>query len=576
MILAGTCAMEDMGLKTIGFAGGRRDIWEPERDVYWGKETQWLGDKRYEGKRDLEKPLAAVQMGLIYVNAEGPNGEPNALAAGKDIRDTFARMGMNDEETVALIAGGHTFGKSHGAGSPTFVGGEPEAAPMEQMGLGWKSGYKSGKGADTIGNGIEGAWTPNPTKWDNGYFEMLFKYDWVLVKSPAGSWEWIPSDPEARKLVPDAHIPGKTNAPMMMTTDLALRMDPIYGPISRDYYEHPDKFEKAFAKAWFKLTHRDLGPVTRYLGDEVPKETFLWQDPIPAVDYKLADAKDIEELKKEIASTGLSVSELVATAWASAASFRGSDRRGGPNGARIRFEPETDWEVNKPEQLKKVLKIYEKIQKRFNAKAGDGKKISLADLIVLGGNVGIEKAAKAGGCEMAVPFTPWRNDALESRTDKAGLDVLEPKADAFRNFRKAELAEMPAEAMMVDKAQLLTLTIPEMTVLIGGLRVLDINSDGSKNGVLTDRPQVLSNDFFVNILDFDTTWSPVEGRNDLYEGKCRESGKLRFTGTRADLVFGSNAELRAVAEVYASDDGREKFYRDFAAAWHKVMNLDKF
>jgi catalase-peroxidase len=575
MILAGNCALESMGFKTFGFAGGREDIWEPEQDTYWGAEGEWLEAKRYSGERDLENPLAAVQMGLIYVNPEGPNGEPSAVAAGRDIRDTFARMAMNDEETVALIAGGHTFGKTHGAGHAKHVGPEPEAAPIEEQGLGWKSDFGSGKGKDTITSGLEGAWTPTPIKWDNSFFETLFAYDWDLVKSPVGAWQWIPSDPAAANAVPDAHDPSKRHAPIMLTTDLALRMDPIYEPISRRFLENPDEFTDAFARAWFKLTHRDMGPKTRYLGPEVPEEVLIWQDPVPPVTHELIKDKDIAKLKDMILASGLSVSQLVSTAWASASTFRGSDMRGGANGARIRLSPQKDWEVNNPVQLAKVLKALEGIQKEFNDTQSGGKKVSLADLIVLGGCAGIEQAARIAGHEVTVPFIPGRSDALEEQTDLVSFAVLEPIADGFRNYKKSQ-NPASSEELLVDKAQLLTLSAPEMTVLLGGMRVLNTNFDQSKHGVFTDRPEVLSNDFFLNLLDLGTTWKATSESGELFEGHDRASGELKWTGTRADLIFGSNSELRALAEVYGSEDSLDKFVKDFVSAWTKVMNLDRF
>lgn len=575
MILAGNCAFESMGLKTFGFAGGREDVWEPQEDVYWGSETEWLGDKRYSGERDLENPLAAVQMGLIYVNPEGPNGQPSALASGKDVRETFARMAMNDEETVALIAGGHTFGKCHGAGPATHVGREPEAAPIEEMGLGWKSTYKSGKGGDAIGSGIEGAWKPHPTKWDMGYLETLFKYDWDLVKSPAGAWQWIPTDPEAAKTVEDAHDPNKTHAPMMTTADLSLRMDPVYNPIAKRYRDNPEEFQDAFARAWFKLTHRDMGPKSRYLGPEVPKEDLIWQDPLPPVDHELIDEEDIKALKEKMLASGLSISQLVATAWASASTFRGSDKRGGANGARIRLEPQVIWEVNQPVLLKGVLAKLEEIKDGFNKSQSGGKKVSLADLIVLGGCAGVEQAAKNAGMELKVPFYPGRTDATEEQTDADSFSVLEPKADGFRNYQKSKFS-VCAEELLVDKAQLLTLTAPEMTVLIGGMRVLNANYNSSPYGVFTKRPETLTNDFFVNLLDMATVWKPTEDDKDIFEGRDRATGELKWTGTRVDLIFGSNSQLRAISEVYGSDDSKEKFARDFIAAWSKVMNADRF
>ncbi|MGL4849860.1 MAG: catalase/peroxidase HPI [Clostridium sp.] len=569
MILTGNCALESMGLETVGFAGGRVDIWEPEEDTYWGTEKVWLDKARYE-KEKLENPLAAVQMGLIYVNPEGPDGQPSAIGSGKEIRDTFRRMGMNDEETVALIAGGHTFGKAHGAGSAEHVGAEPEGAPVEEMGFGWMSSYKSGKGNDTISSGIEGAWTANPIKWDNGFFENLFRYDWDLVKSPAGAWQWIPADPEARKTVPSAHDKNKTEAPMMTTADMALRMDPIYGPISKRFYQNPKEFEKAFANAWFKLTHRDMGPSSRYLGEEKPEETFIWQDPTPKADFEIINENDIKELKEMIKKSNLSVSELVSTAWASASTFRGSDFRGGANGARIRLEPQRNWDVNEPEKLNKVLSKLEGIVDEFNKKQSGNKKVSLADIIVLGGNVGIEIAT---GNEVEVPFIAGRTDATKEMTDENSFRVLEPVCDAFRNYLKYDF-NIPAEKLMVDKAQLLKLTAPELTVLLGGLRVLDINHNGSKDGVFTDRPQKLTNDFFVNVLDMKTMWKKND--ENSFVGIDRATGKEKWTASRVDLIFGSNSQLRAIAEIYASSDSKEKFLKDFIKAWNKVMNADRF
>ncbi|MDP2143435.1 MAG: catalase/peroxidase HPI [Gallionella sp.] len=567
-ILAGNVALESMGFKTFGFAGGREDIWEPEEDVYWGGEAEWLGDKRYSGERELENPLAAVQMGLIYVNPEGPNGQPDALASGRDIRETFRRMAMDDEETVALVAGGHTFGKCHGAGDAKQVGPEPEAAPLEQMGLGWKNALGSGRGGDTTSSGIEGAWTPNPTQWDNGYFDMLFGYDWNLVKSPAGAWQWVPANVADKDLAPAAHDPAQKVTTIMTTADLALRMDPIYGPISRRFHKDPQAFADAFARAWFKLTHRDLGPRSRYLGPEVPAEALIWQDPVPAVDHPLIDAKDIADLKAKILATGLSVPELVATAWASASTFRGSDKRGGANGARIRLAPQKDWEANQPAQLAKVLAALEGVQKSF------GKKVSMADLIVLGGCAAVEAAAKAGGYEVTAPFTPGRTDASQEQTDVVSFEVLEPVADGFRNYIKA--TGIPAEEMLLDKAQLLTLTAPEMTVLIGGLRAININVGQTTHGVFTARPGVLGNDFFANVLDMGTVWKSASEAADTFEGCDRKTGAPKWTATRVDLLFGSNSQLRALAEVYAQADAKDKFVRDFVAAWNKVMNLDRF
>lgn len=575
MILAGNCAIESMGGKTFGYGGGRVDIYEPEEDVYWGPETEWLGDNRYTGDRDLERPLAAVQMGLIYVNPEGPNGEPSAIGSGRDIRETFARMAMNDEETVALTAGGHTFGKSHGAGDASLVGPAPEAASIEEQGLGWKSSFGTGKGDDAIGSGIEGAWTPTPIKWDNSYFDTLFGYDWDLVRSPAGAQQWTPTDPAAADTVPDAHDKSKRHAPMMTTADMAMRMDPIYGPISKRYHENPEEFAEAFARAWFKLTHRDMGPRSRYLGSEVPAEELIWQDPIPAVDHELIDAEDIANLKGKILASGLSIPELVSTAWASASTFRGSDKRGGANGARIRLSPQKDWEVNQPAQLAKVLGSLEGIQKAFNDTASGGKKVSLADLIVLGGSAAVEQAAKKAGHDVTVPFAPGRMDASQEQTDVESIAVLEPIADGFRNYVKGKYS-MSAEELLIDKAQLLTLTAPEMTVLIAGLRVLGANHDQSKNGVFTKQPEALTNDFFVNLLDMGTEWKAVSDADDEFEGRDRDSGDVKWTGTRVDLVFGSNSQLRALAEVYATADNKERFVADFVAAWTKVMDADRF
>ena len=575
MILAGNCALESMGFKTFGFAGGREDVWEPEEDIYWGAESEWLGDKRYSGDRDLENPLAAVQMGLIYVNPEGPNGNPDPVASGRDVRETFARMAMNDEETVALVAGGHTFGKCHGAGDAALVGPEPEAAPIEEQGLGWKSSFGSGKGGDTIGSGIEGAWKPNPTKWDMGYLNVLFKYEWKLVKSPAGAHQWIAKNVSEEDMVVDAHDPSKKHPPMMTTADLSLRYDPVYEPIARRYQQNPREFADAFARAWFKLTHRDMGPRSRYLGPEVPKEELIWQDPVPAADHKLIDSKDIAGLKGKILASGLSVSQLVSTAWASASTFRGSDKRGGANGARIRLAPQKDWKVNQPAQLKAVLQTLEKIQKEFNSTQSGGKKVSLADLIVLGGCAGVEQAAKNAGHNLTVPFTPGRTDASQEQTDVEAFSVLEPAADGFRNYLKAKFS-VPAEELLLDRAQLLTLTAPEMTVLVGGMRVLNANFGQSQHGVFTKRPEKLTNDFFVNLLDMGTAWKPSPKDKDVFEGSDRATGKLKWTGTRVDLVFGSNSQLRALAEVYGSADAQEKFLHDFTAAWNKVMNLDRF
>jgi catalase-peroxidase len=575
MVLAGNCAFESMGLKTFGFGGGREDLWEPPEDIYWGNEKEWLGDKRYSGDRDLENPLAAVQMGLIYVNPEGPNGNPDPVAAGRDVRETFARMAMNDEETVALIAGGHTFGKSHGAGDPALVGPEPEAAGLEEQGLGWKSKFRSGKGVDTIGNGIEGAWTYNPIQWNNDYFNILFGYEWELTKSPAGAKQWRPKGGAAADAVPDAHDPSKRHPPMMTTADLSLRFDPVYEKIARRYMEHPDQFVEAFARAWFKLTHRDMGPRTRYLGPEVPAEELIWQDPIPALNHEVVNEKDIASLKNQILASGLSIPEMVSTAWSAASTFRGSDKRGGANGARIRLDPQKDWEVNQPAQLAKVLKTLEGIQSAFNNAQSGGKKISLADLIVLAGCAGIEQAAKKAGHAVTVPFTPGRMDASQEQTDVSSFDVLEPVADGFRNYLKTKFST-PSEALLVDRAQLLTLTAPEMTVLIGGLRVLNINFGQSKHGVFTQNPGALTNEFFVNLLDMRTVWTPISQDKDVFEGRDRKTGELKWTGTRVDLIFGSNSQLRAVAEVYACKDSEEKFLQDFVAAWNKVMNLDRF
>jgi len=575
MILAGNCALESMGFKTFGFGGGRVDIWEPEEDVYWGTEETWLGDKRYSGDRELENPLAAVQMGLIYVNPEGPNGQPIPIESARDVRETFARMGMNDEETVALVAGGHTFGKAHGAGNPKMVGPEPEAAPIEEQGLGWKSSYKSGKGGDTISSGIEGAWKPNPTKWDVGYLRVLFKYEWELLKSPAGAYIWLSKDTAEEDMIVDAHDPSKKHRPMMTTADLSLKFDPAFEKIAKRYLANPEEFADAFARAWFKLTHRDMGPRSRYLGPEVPAEDLVWQDPIPPLDHKLIDEKDISELKNEILAANLSISELVSTAWASASTFRGSDKRGGANGARIRLAPQKDWEVNQPDRLKKVLDALEGVKVKFNKGRSDGKKVSLADLIVLGGCAAIEKAAKNAGKDIKVPFTPGRMDALQEQTDVKSFAVLEPAADGFRNYLKARYA-VKAEELLIDRAQLLTLSAPEMTVLIGGMRVLNANSGGSRHGVFTGRPETLTNDFFVNLLDMNTAWKPAANDENVFEGRDRKTGELKWTGTRVDLAFGSNSQLRALAEVYASDDSGEKFIKDFVSAWNKVMNADRF
>ncbi len=575
MILAGNCALESMGFKTFGFAGGREDIWEPEQDIYWGSETEWLGDKRYTGDRQLENPLGAVQMGLIYVNPEGPNGNPDPIAAARDIRETFARMAMNDEETVALIAGGHTFGKTHGAADPSkYVGREPAAAGIEEQGLGWNNSFGTGNGGDTITSGLEGAWTTTPTKWSNNFFWNLFGYEWELTKSPAGAQQWIPKHGMGKDTVPDAHDDTKRHTPVMLTTDLALRVDPAYEKISKRFLDNPDQFADAFARAWFKLTHRDMGPRSRYLGKEVPAEVLIWQDPVPAVDHELINEADAAALKTNILASGLSVSALVAAAWASASTFRGSDKRGGANGARIRLAPQKYWEVNNPSQLSKVLDVYEAIQKDFNATAGT-KKMSIADLIVLGGAAAIEQAAKTAGYSVAVPFTPGRTDATQDQTDVESFAPLEPIADGFRNYvKKAHSAA--AEDWLIDKAQLLTLTAPEMTVLVGGLRVLNTNYDQSAHGVFTKQPGTLSNDFFLNLIDFGTTWKAISPANDVFEGRDRKTGEVKWTGTRVDLIFGSNSELRALAEVYACSDAKEKFVKDFVAAWAKVMELDRF
>ena len=575
MVLAGNCALESMGFNTFGFAGGREDVWEPEEDIYWGTETEWLGDKRYSGERELENPLAAVQMGLIYVNPEGPNGKPDPVASGRDIRETFARMAMNDEETVALVAGGHTFGKTHGAGHPDHVGREPEAAPIEEQGLGWISSYGSGKGDDTITSGLEGAWTPDPIKWDMGYFDVLFGYEWEVTKSPAGAWQWQPKDLAEKDHAPAAHDPSKRVPIMMSTADMAMRMDPIYEKISRRFHKNPEEFADAFARAWFKLTHRDMGPKSRYLGPEVPEEDLIWQDPVPPVDFELIDETDIAELKSNILESGLSISELVSTAWASASTFRGSDKRGGANGARVRLAPQKDWQVNQPKQLKTVLETLEGIQQEFNSAQSGNKKVSLADLIVLGGCAAIEQAAKNAGQDVTVPFTPGRTDASQEQTDADSFAPLEPAADGFRNYQKAKYA-VSAEEMLVDKAQLLTLTAPEMTVLVGGMRVLNANYEKSSHGVFTKRPETLTNDFFVNLLDMSTAWKPTADDKDVFEGRDRTTDDLKWTGTRIDLVFGSNSQLRAIAEVYAQDDSQQKFVNDFVAAWNKVMNADRF
>jgi catalase-peroxidase len=576
MILAGNCALESMGFETFGFAGGREDVWEPEEDVYWGAEAEWLGDKRYTGDRELENPLGAVQMGLIYVNPQGPNGNPDPVAAARDIRETFGRMAMNDEETVALIAGGHTFGKTHGAApEDPHVGREPAGASIEEQSLGWKNSYGSGKAGDTITSGLEGAWTTTPTKWSNNFFENLFGYEWELTKSPAGAHQWKPKDGAGAGTVPDAHDPTKSHAPFMLTTDLALRMDPIYEPISRRFYENPDAFADAFARAWFKLTHRDMGPRTRYLGPEVPEEEMIWQDPVPAVTHDLIDDQDVAQLKDKIVGSGLSVSQLVSTAWASASTFRGSDKRGGANGAHIRLSPQKHWQVNDPAGLTGILSTLEGIQNEFNSAQTGGKQVSMADLIVLGGCAGVEQAAKKAGHEISVPFTPGRADATQEQTDVESFAVLEPVADGFRNYQKKQY-DVSTEEMLVDRAQLLTLTAPEMTVLLGGLRVLNTNYGQSPHGVFTERPEVLTNDFFVNLLDLGTTWKPTSESRELFEGSDRATGEFKWTGTRVDLIFGSNSELRALAEVYGCEDSSELFVEDFVAAWTKVMNLDRF
>jgi len=573
MILAGNCALESMGFKTFGFGGGREDIWEREEEIYWGAEAEWLGDKRYSGERVLENPLAAVQMGLIYVNPEGPNGNPDPVASGRDVRETFARMAMNDEETVALVAGGHTFGKAHGAGDPKLVGPEPEAAPIEEMGLGWKNSFGSGKGVHTTTSGIEGAWKPNPTKWDNGYFDMLFGYDWELTRSPAGAHQWTPRNVRPEHMIPDAHDPSKKHPPMMTTADLSLRFDPIYEPISRRFHQNPQAFADAFARAWFKLTHRDMGPRSRYLGSEVPAEELLWQDPVPAVDHELIGSRDIAALKTRILASGLGTAQLVSTAWASASTFRGSDKRGGANGARIRLAPQKDWDVNQPAELTEVLKTLDRIQKEFNA-GQSGKQVSMADLIVLAGCAAVEDAARKAGHPVEVPFAPGRTDASQAQTDVEAFAVLEPIADGFRNYLRAGV-ETPAEALLLDRAQLLRLTAPEMTVLIGGMRALNANLVQSAQGVFTTTPGTLTNAFFVNLLDMKTEWRPTS-KQGIYEGRDRVSGEVKWTGTRVDLVFGSSSELRAIAEVYAADDAKEKFVKDFVAAWNKVMNLDRY
>ncbi len=575
MVIAGNCALESMGFRTFGFAGGREDIWEPEEDIYWGSETEWLGDNRYSGDRELENPLAAVQMGLIYVNPEGPNGNPDPVASGRDIRETFARMAMNDEETVALTAGGHTFGKCHGAGDAALVGREPEGATIAEQGLGWTSTHGTGVGADAITSGIEGAWTPTPTAWDNSYFDTLFGYEWELTKSPAGAHQWVPKNGAGSDAVPDAHDPSKRHAPIMTTADMAMRMDPIYEPISRHYHENPDELADAFARAWYKLTHRDMGPPARFLGPEVPDEVLIWQDPVPAVTHELVDDRDVAELKAKILESGLSVSQLVSTAWASASTFRGSDKRGGANGARIRLAPQKDWEVNNPAQLSTVLETLEGLRNDFNGAQAGGKQISIADLIVLGGCAGIEQAAKNAGHDITVPFTPGRGDAMQEQTDVESFAPLEPEADGFRNYQKAQFT-VSAEEMLIDRAQLLTLTAPEMTVLVGGMRVLHTNHDASRNGVFTSSPEALTNDFFVNLLDMGTVWKATSEDESAFEGRDRKTGELKWTGTCVDLIFGSNSELRALSEVYGCEDAKDKFVNDFVAAWTKVMNLDRF
>ena len=575
MILAGNCALESMGFKTFGFGGGREDVWQSEEDIYWGSENEWLGDKRYSGERDLENPLAAVQMGLIYVNPEGPNGNPDPVASGVDVRETFARMAMNDEETVALTAGGHTFGKCHGAGDAELVGLEPEGASVEEQGLGWTSSYGSGKAGDAITSGLEGAWTSNPTKWDMGYFENLFGYEWEVTKSPADAYQWVPKDGAATDTVPDAHNPSERHAPIMTTADMAMRMDPVYEPIARRFHENPEEFADAFARAWFKLTHRDMGPRARYLGPEVPKEELIWQDPVPAVTHQLIDEQDVADLKGKILAAGLSVSQLVSTAWASASTFRGSDMRGGANGARLRLAPQKDWEVNQPDQLAAVLQALEAIQQDFNNSGANGKAVSLADVIVLAGCTGVEQAAKNAGCDVTVPFTPGRTDATQEQTDVESFAILEPTADGFRNYLKAKHT-VAAEQLLVDRAQLLALTAPEVTVLVGGMRVLNTNVGQTQHGVFTKQPGSLTNDFFVNLLDMSTTWVPTSEDCDLYEGRDRATGELKWTGTRVDLVFGSNSQLRALAEFYGCEDSKQQFVQDFVEAWDKVMNLDRF
>ena len=576
MIFAGDCALESMGFEIFGFAGGREDVWEAEEDIYWGSEKEWLGDERYKGDRELENPLGAVQMGLIYVNPQGPNGNPDPLAAARDIRETFGRMAMNDEETVALIAGGHTFGKTHGAAdADKYVGSEPEASSIEEQSLGWKNTYRSGKGEDTITSGLEGAWTTTPTKWSNNYFENLFGYDWELTKSPAGAHQWIPKSGQGKDSVPDAHISNKFHAPIMLTTDIALREDPLYRPISKSFFENPEKFADTFARAWFKLTHRDMGPRERYLGPFVPDEELIWQDPIPTVKHELVNSDDVDDLKNEILTSGLSISQLVSTAWASASTFRGSDKRGGANGARIALEPQKDWKVNNPHELSEILKVYKEIQNKFNSSQTGNKRISLADLIVLAGSSGIEKATKNAGNEIHIPFNPGRSDAIQEMTDVASFSVLEPKSDGFRNYAQFN-HQLSEEEILIDKAQLLTLTAPEMTVLIGGLRVLNINSDHSNNGVFTEKKETLSNDFFKNLLDMNITWKSISDSQDFFIGSDRNTNEIKWKGTRVDLIFGSNSELRSISEVYACNDSEQLFLNDFVSAWTKVMNLDRF
>lgn len=576
LVLAGTCALESMGLKPFGFGAGRVDVWEPQEDIYWGNEDTWLGDKRYSGDRELEKPLAAVQMGLIYVNPEGPNGHPDPLASARDIRETFARMAMDDEETVALVAGGHTFGKVHGAADPKqYVGPEPEGASIDEQGLGWKNSLGNGNGAATITSGLEGAWTTDPVKWDNNYFDNLFNFEWELNKSPAGASQWTPKDASAANTVPDAHDPAKRHAPMMLTSDLAMRMDPSYGPISKRFHENPAEFAEAFSRAWFKLTHRDMGPRSRYLGPEVPAEDLIWQDPLPLATHPLIDESDVAALKGKLLASGLSISQLVSTAWASASTFRNSDKRGGANGARLRLEPQKNWEVNQPSDLASAIVTFERIQKEFNSAQSGGKMVSLADLIVLGGCAAVERAAKNAGHDVSVPFVPGRTDASQDQTDTHSFAVLEPAADGFRNYLKTDYT-VSAESLLVDRAQLMTLSAPEMTVLVGGMRALNANVGASQHGVFTKRPETLTNDFFVNLLDMNTTWKSTSQNEDTFQGRDRATGELKWTGTRVDLIFGSNSQLRALAEVYASTDSQEKFTHDFVAAWIKVMNLDRF